>query len=764
MHLNPNTRFAKYESNQNVNNSSLEGANINYHLMDNSAQSNTLSISNNLVSLQNRLKLPESKNETNLSSALASNSSSNSIFDLVSDAELLETSVKKNDKYTVRRILDMHFSYFRTKQYDMYKKATFNIPSIFYNILHLSIENNSLDVLRICLKYGLDSNECGISKTIESKFSFRCNFCTIKKLAPTDSKLKVSLINYCSYNYLITLPPLFLSISKCNHQATQLLLSYGACPNIQDNYDNSPLHVAAAKPNPCFECIYLLLKYHADCYLSNVNGATPAQLLNQVMAEKKLEPSAQWDYSMGSIYSRIIGEIFKGLEMVCQSSRSKANSDMNQSARNDRLFFISTNKSTRNLNKSSTLQQNPKESCSLKNISKLTSSNSYLNETECKSDIKQLVTSGRKKMPNQNSGSDANLNSVKRSKNKLKKEMSEAKNLITVFEPGEKCKSLINVTPNNFVNQNIDGNEGYLLKKYARYSRSPVNKVGSAVVRIPTFNQSIKIDKIDRQTSLSNFMINKLNSILMHMDLIGEWKTSASKSANQLTSNLVLQMTTIRWFLLKCLSLKNHKTYRIKINIFSSNFVAKMVHIIELSRTSRMQKKQNDVLFWVTSQSQHLKSNKTFLNGVNESISMDSLQQQSISKKDNQNVTMNSEFIKEKYESTFKSIFTELEKFSSNIECVKFIIDELQLHIKEFLETICFRDDINEFQLADSSSNLNNQPNSKLPLQNQIDPFLEDNFLKIKQLNLNHLRRGVDKPFIQGFFIQWDFTLSNPSN
>ena len=135
-------------------------------------------------------------------------------------------------------------------------------------------------------------------------------------------------------------------------------------------------------------------------------------------------------------------------------------------------------------------------------------------DPDSKSDTKQLFVNVKKIFRNQSSNSDANLNSTRRQKHKLiKKEPSEVKNLITVLEPGNKSKSLINVTPNNLNTQNIDANERYLLKKYARYSKSPANKAGSAVVRIPTFNQSIKIDKINRQTSLSNFMINKLNSI-----------------------------------------------------------------------------------------------------------------------------------------------------------------------------------------------------------------------------------------------------------
>lgn len=507
-----NLRFAKFESNHNVNKISQEESNNNYQANEHLKQNFNFAATSNIELLSNHLRLPDSKNETSFVSTLTSNSSTNSIFDLVNDAELLETSVKKNDKYTVRRILDMHFSYFRTKQYHILKKTTFNIPKIFYNILHLSIESNSLDVLRICLKYGLDSNECGVSENFETLFKFKCIFCLNKTIEMTNQIIKPDPINYFDYDHVIKLPPLFLSISKCNHQATELLLSYGACPNIQDCHDNSPLHLATAKPTPCYECIYLLLKYHANCHLLNLNRMTPIQILSQVVQEKNIEANTKWDYRMSSIYSRIIGEIFKNLELVSQP-KNKANSELSQSPKNDRLFFSPSIKSTKNLNKSPTLQQNPNETCSLKNISKLTSSNSFLNENDSKNENKQIFINVKKIFRSPNSGSDANLNSVKQNKKKLKKEISEIKNLITVYEPGKKSKSLINVAPNNFISQNIDADESNFLKKYARYSRNPVSKAGSAVIRIPTFNQSIKIEKINRQTSLSNFMINKLNSI-----------------------------------------------------------------------------------------------------------------------------------------------------------------------------------------------------------------------------------------------------------
>jgi hypothetical protein len=287
-----------------------------------------------------------------------------SIVDLAHDAELLETCTKRNDKYTVRRILDVHYSYFRIKQSSQSECAqkknsidasiynssgggetllksglggfsgSFNnkkcVPSIFLNILHLAIENNSMDVLRICLKYGLNPNEPGttlrklyLDKNMFSnydedltrlqrksvRYPVKCGYCKVKAAkeksalmvkqttvtqtvtattttttttclnsnikqsqtllyefeaketqtlnnlpgttrttividdVDSDTELSPQIasldqIDYSSFLYLIRLPPLFLSISKCNHAATDLLLTYGACPNVQDDLGN----------------------------------------------------------------------------------------------------------------------------------------------------------------------------------------------------------------------------------------------------------------------------------------------------------------------------------------------------------------------------------------------------------------------------------------------------------------------------------------------------------------------------------------------
>jgi hypothetical protein len=42
----------------------------------------------------------------------------------------------------------------------------------------------------------------------------------------------------------------------------------------------------------------------------------------------------------------------------------------------------------------------------------------------------------------------------------------------------------------------------------------------------------------------------------------------------------------------------------------------------------------------------------------------------------------------EQYEAAFKSIFNELDKYTWNIECVSYVMDQLHLHLKELLDTI----------------------------------------------------------------------------
>ena len=146
----------------------------------------------------------------------ASLAPSSQMIDLNNDAGLLEASTKRNDKYTVRRILDVHFSHFRVRNGSAAQSANefnplqeFNsryaeirpadLPSIFFSILHLAIEHDSMDVLRICLKHGLNPNEPGqhgVNSKKSVRFPVDCKYCS-KKFPTVNGKKKM--------NYLISI-------------------------------------------------------------------------------------------------------------------------------------------------------------------------------------------------------------------------------------------------------------------------------------------------------------------------------------------------------------------------------------------------------------------------------------------------------------------------------------------------------------------------------------------------------------------------------
>jgi hypothetical protein len=461
--------------------------------------------------------------------------------ELLNDAELLESSTKKNDKYTVRRILDVHYSHFRIKPQNSSNIIEVNnfgsdnrgsnnlstnsqspqpsaklagacsirpttplsknveIPSIFFNILHLAIEYDSIDVLRICLKYGLDPNEPGtclnkisyenskpqndessqtkqfdhdgryvLTNTLDKdepnvnepsglmmisemknqstiRYPIKCMCCLKKKMRQgnqsqkhfitndhnisnnqnnkkesitstsiisklllanetchsydnwnTNNSLRfkqlspslttIEQVNYGSYSYLVRLSPIFLAVSKCNHQALELLLTYDACSNVQDDLGNTPLHLAVAKRKPCFQCVYLLLKYHAKSLvfnnrlqspysiinqltkhnlieelesnnldaktnlndnnvnsnsnltgknntLNNTNSSscTPNILNSQTQAELQKDPS-KWNYSIIYIHSLIIFELFENLDIIGNQTNIALNSNTHSTA------------------------------------------------------------------------------------------------------------------------------------------------------------------------------------------------------------------------------------------------------------------------------------------------------------------------------------------------------------------------------------------------------------------------------------------------
>ena len=65
----------------------------------------------------------------------------------------------------------------------------------------------------------------------------------------------------------------------------------------------------------------------------------------------------------------------------------------------------------------------------------------------------------------------------------------------------------------------------------------------------------------------------------------------------------------------------------------------------------------------------------------------------------------------------FKSIFSELEKYSWNIECVAFVMDLLHIHLKELLEAIAFAHVQQQQQYCQQLQSLQHQ---QLQIQKQI--------------------------------------------
>lgn len=165
------------------------------------------------------------------------------------------------------------------------------------------------------------------------------------------------------------MPPLFLAVSRCKHEALELLLAYEACPNIQDNLGNTPLHLAVAKRQPCYQCSYLLLKHHAISLVFNNTLQSPLSILNKIsdklQANGNKKPTtpigasesqkeehktenclddnsngSNWNYTFHFIHRVLIGDIFDKLSrandkdepLKCSTPNNSVVSNNNTSA------------------------------------------------------------------------------------------------------------------------------------------------------------------------------------------------------------------------------------------------------------------------------------------------------------------------------------------------------------------------------------------------------------------------------------------------
>ena len=143
------------------------------------------------------------------------------------------------------------------------------------------------DVMRICLKYGIDPNASGThpnttniqfnSQIPVSKSNVSASACSSPDL-PTASPCRNGTLDYTAYyttERLFTLPPLFLAAQRNNHYACTLLLKYGANVNARDEQQSSPLHLAARlQHNACD----ILISFHAAITAANKYGDTPLSL------------------------------------------------------------------------------------------------------------------------------------------------------------------------------------------------------------------------------------------------------------------------------------------------------------------------------------------------------------------------------------------------------------------------------------------------------------------------------------------------------
>lgn len=147
------------------------------------------------------------------------------------------------------------------------------------------------DVMRICLKYGIDPNAPGIhpntinissnSQTPTSN-SYSHSSTRLSPDLPRASPCRNGTLDYNTYytnERLFTLPPLFLAAQRNNHYACTLLLKYGANVNARDEQYCSPLHLAARLQHDVCD---ILISHHACITISNKYGDTPLSLWSAV--------------------------------------------------------------------------------------------------------------------------------------------------------------------------------------------------------------------------------------------------------------------------------------------------------------------------------------------------------------------------------------------------------------------------------------------------------------------------------------------------
>ena len=140
------------------------------------------------------------------------------------------------------------------------------------------------DVMRICLKYGIDPNAPGRHPhnhpiSFHSHLQAQSSNSTYLSVdLPSASSCRNGTLDYNAYyttERLFTLPPLFLAAQRNNHYACMLLLKFGANVNAYDEQHCSPLHLAARLQHNVCE---ILISHHASITTANKYGDTPLSL------------------------------------------------------------------------------------------------------------------------------------------------------------------------------------------------------------------------------------------------------------------------------------------------------------------------------------------------------------------------------------------------------------------------------------------------------------------------------------------------------
>ncbi|XP_064469144.1 uncharacterized protein LOC135383352 [Ornithodoros turicata] len=319
--------------------------------------------------------LPLSTSCHSLTAATTGSSLGSSINDLTVEAEQLERAICTNDVATARRLLELHHGRFSVNLHgSLLDKSSVGgsacasqdveillrksqtlldrfdrgdsvstdfepVPPVFTSALHLAVEHQSLDVVRLLLKYGVEPNEGGVplaggsleggrrgssaasegsgsqqhpparrfsqmltargpnhspsshsdasssSPVVGHRAEHRKYVPLRTDLPPslrvvrvaTDGK-EVTYEDEYTRDYLYSLPPLFLAVAMGKTAVARLLLRYGAQASPQDHNGVTPLHLAVCQPVVVWPCVRLLLEAGAHIHIANRRGATPCDL------------------------------------------------------------------------------------------------------------------------------------------------------------------------------------------------------------------------------------------------------------------------------------------------------------------------------------------------------------------------------------------------------------------------------------------------------------------------------------------------------